>query len=157
MALGFGVVAGVGSAKPKDGEVHGNWTVRCEKQGNAAEEQCFIFQNLVLREGGQRVLHIAVGFLAKESEPIALVTMPLGISLPPGVSIVVDQGGPTSKFPIERCEPKGCRGGMKLDTRMVDALKKGKEATVTFHDAARQPVKVPISLKGFSAGLTALH
>ncbi len=157
MALGLCVLTGAGSAKPKDGEVHGNWTVRCEKQGNAAEEQCFIFQNLVLREGGQRVLHIAVGFLAKEPEPIALVTIPLGISLPLGVSIMVDQDGLRSKFPIERCEPKGCRGGVKLDARMLDALKKGKEATVTFHDADRQPVKVPISLKGFSAGLTALH
>ncbi|MGH8658760.1 MAG: invasion associated locus B family protein [Gammaproteobacteria bacterium] len=154
-AVGMGGMNSAVFAKPNDGEVHGNWTVRCEKQQGA--EQCFIFQNLVLREGGQRVLHIAVGFLAKEADPIALVTLPLGISLPPGVSMVVDQDGPTTKFPIERCEPKGCRGGVKLDAQILDALKKGKEATVTFHDAARQPVKVPISLKGFSAGLIALH
>jgi invasion protein IalB len=147
---------GLSFAQSKEGQVYDNWTVGCETPEGAVEEQCFIFQNLVLREGRQRVLHIAVGYLPDGKGPVALVTLPLGISLPLGASITVNGSAP-ARFPIERCEPKGCRGGLKLDKDLLAALKKGVEARVTFHDSARQPVDVPVSLVGFAAGLSALR
>ncbi len=140
--------------EPVDGTAYDNWTVRCEEQGE--QESCFIFQNLVLQEGGSRVLHVAIGYLsAAKKSPVILVSMPLGISLPPGASIRIDDQEPI-KFQIERCESSGCRGGFKLKESMLVAFRAGKEAIVTFHDGHRKAIDVPLSLTGFSAGLESL-
>ena len=142
------------SAEPVDGESYGNWTVRCESK--AGKEECFIFQNLVLQEGGSRLLHVAVGYLsAVKKTPVILVSMPLGISLPPGASIKIDDQEPI-KFQIERCEPSGCRGGFKLKESMLEMFIQGQTTTVTFHDGQRKAIDVPLSLAGFSDGLEAL-
>jgi len=140
----------------EDGQTFDNWTVGCEPVEAERRRQCFIYQNLVLREGGQRVLHVAIGYLPDDDTPIGLVTLPLGISLPPGASVRVDEAEPL-RFPIERCEPNGCRAGFRLEPELLEAFKKGEEARVTFHDASRQPVTVPLSLQGFTAGLRALE
>lgn len=133
----------------------GNWTAKCEETSAEKEGGCFIFQNLVLREGGQRVLQVAVGYVADSPEPIALLSLPLGISLPPGVSLRIADGEPT-RFPVERCEPNGCRAGLKLKESLLDQIIKGRQMTVTFFDAQRRPIEVPLSLDGFEAGLASL-
>jgi invasion protein IalB len=140
----------------QNGRTYDNWTVSCEQSKPDAQNLCFIFQNLVLKEGGQRVMHIAIGYLPGTPEPVALFTLPLGISLPPGASLKVGDHEP-ERFPIERCEPTGCRAGMKLDDALVEQLKKNQEAVVTFHDASRKPISVPLSLRGFTAGLESLR
>ncbi len=142
-------------ARPVNGKSYENWTVRCEVPKDGKQEQCFIFQNLVLKEGGQRVLHMAIGYIPGRDEPVALITMPLGISLPPGGRIVIDDGEPI-RFQIERCEPVGCRAGLTLKDKLLTAFKKGLKATITFMDGSRRPIDVPLSLKGFTAGLKAL-
>jgi invasion protein IalB len=134
----------------------GNWTAKCEPPHENREGGCFILQNLVLREGGQRVLQVAVGFVPNSTEPIALLSLPLGISLPPGVSIEVDPAH-SLRFPVERCEPTGCRAGLKLPEDFVAELTKATTATVRFHDAQRQPIEVQVSLSGFGEGLASLR
>jgi invasion protein IalB len=138
---------------PRDGETFEAWTARCERE-DPNHEQCYIFQNLVLKDSNQRVLHIAIGYVDSDA-PIILLTLPLGISLPPGARIEVDTGE-TSEIAIERCETNGCRAGLKVGQRLFDALRKGMEAKIVFHDAQRRPISVPVSLKGLYAGLTAL-
>lgn len=133
----------------------GNWTAKCEESKGQVQGGCFIFQNLVLREGGQRVLQFAVGYVATTDAPIALLSLPLGISLPPGVTIRIGNAEPTRVI-VERCEPNGCRAGLKLTAELLAQLKAGTQLTVTFHDAERRPIEVPLSLEGFEAGLTSL-
>lgn len=138
-----------------DGETFGNWTAKCEAPKDQKEGGCFIYQNLVLREGGQRVLQVAIGYVPNSTEPIALLSLPLGISLPPGVSIEVERDDPL-RFPVERCEPNGCRAGLKLKSSFMDKLASAPQMTVRFHDAQRQPIEVPLSLKGLDEGLKSL-
>ncbi len=144
-----------GPVQAKDPANYGNWTAKCEEPHEDRQGGCFIFQNLVLREGGQRVLQVAIGYVPKTTEPIALISLPLGISLPPGVSIELANGQPI-RFPVERCEPNGCRAGLKLKEDFLAALRHAETLTVRFHDAQRQPIEVPLSLSGFAAGLEAL-
>ena len=144
-----------GPVSAKDEANYGSWTAKCEEPHADKEGGCFIFQNLVLREGGQRVLQVAIGYVPNTTEPIALISLPLGISLPPGVSIELANGQPI-RFPVERCEPNGCRAGLKLKQAFLKALKRADTLTVRFHDAQRQPIEVPLSLAGFAAGLEAL-
>lgn len=143
------------AAEPSDGDTFGNWQVNCESEAQGAREGCFIIQNLVLREGGQRVLQFAIGFVEAAPEPIALLSLPLGISLPPGAEIQVDEG-PSTRVAVERCEPNGCRAGLKLEAELLKEVRSGKQISVTFYDAKRKPIKVPLSLDGFDEGLAAL-
>lgn len=141
------------AAQPVDGQTFDNWTIRCEQK--AGQEHCFIFQNLILKEGGNRVLHMAVGYLPGNTVPVIVVSMPLGISLPPGASIMIDEKEPL-RFQIERCEPTGCRGGFKLNEKILQDFTQGKSAKVTFYDGTRNPIEVPLVMTGFAAGLEAL-
>jgi invasion protein IalB len=142
-------------AGAQEGTKFGNWTAKCEESKGKVQGGCFIFQNLVLREGGQRVLQFAVGYVATTNEPIALLSLPLGISLPPGVTIRIGDGAPTRVI-VERCEPNGCRAGLKLKPDLLRQLSEGTQLTVTFHDAERRSIDVPLSLEGFAAGLGSL-
>ena len=148
--------AGLCSAAPKDGQTFGDWAVRCEKPKNAPKETCFIFQNHVTKKDHKPVLRIAVGYLPTKNQPVAVITMPLGIALPPGVQIKVDNNEAV-RVPVERCEPQGCRAGVILGDKLLAQLKAGQKAEITFDDGARHPITVPVSLKGFTAGLSSLH
>lgn len=136
-------------------ETHGSWTVRCATIAASAGRECIMFQNLVLKSGGQTVLQFSVGLDPADRTPTVILSLPLGISLPPGVAIRIDEGKP-AKFPVERCAPDGCRAGIKLRPATVEQLGAGKQLTITFFDGGRQPIKVPLSLDGFNAAYKAL-
>jgi invasion protein IalB len=135
--------------------MHGSWTVRCEFPDEGDTHDCIMFQNLVLKTGGQPVLHFAVGIAPDDQTPTVIVSLPLGISLPPGITIQIDDGK-KANFPVERCQPEGCRAGMKLREATIDQLTAGTQLTITFHDGERKPITVPLSLDGFAESFQAL-
>ncbi len=147
----LGVLGAGAGAAPKDGTKFDNWAIRCEKPGEGDPskiEVCYAFQNVVTKEKNQRVLNVAVGYAPKIDVPVALITLPLGIALPPGASLTLDDGQPI-RFPIERCEPNGCRAGLKLEKDLLDRLTKANKVQISFHDGAHRPVNIPLSMKGF--------
>ena len=148
-------MAGPIQAKPQHGQTFKDWTTRCEQAPGTSTERCFIFQNLVLKESGRRLVHMAVGYLAADGQAMAVVTMPLGISLPAGASISVD-GGPPREIVIERCDAGGCVGTVALIDRLITDLKRGREARISFHDGSGRRIAVPLSLLGFTAGINSL-
>lgn len=149
-------IAGTANADPiKDGDSFGNWWVRCGPQETGPETGCFLFQNVVFKEGGRRVLQVAVGFVGQTPEPIALLSLPLGISLPPGAKMSID-GDKQYQLQIERCEVNGCRAGRKLPPNLIQRFQNGSSLSVEFHDGQRRPIEVPLSLEGFKEGYAAL-
>jgi invasion protein IalB len=148
-------MAGPIQAKPQHGQTFKDWTTRCEQAPGTSMQRCFIFQNLVLKESGRRLVHMAVGYLAANGQAAAVITMPLGISLPAGASISVD-GGPPREIVIERCDASGCVGTVALSDRLIADLKRGRQARISFHDGTRRRIAVPVSLLGFTAGFNTL-
>ncbi len=144
------------AAAPEAGRVFGDWTVRCEPQ-EAALEQCFILQELLTTEGGQRVLRVVISYLPDADAPVVLVTLPLGIFLPPGARLTIDGADEPIRFPIQTCDPSGCRAGLKLTPERLNLVMRSDVASVTFYDKERQPIAVPLSLRGFSSGLESLR
>lgn len=140
----------------EDGDAFGNWLVRCGPQDQGGDQGCFLFQNLVLKEGGQRVLQVAVGFVDNAPEPIALLSLPLGISLPPGAKMSIDDER-EYQLQIERCEINGCRAGLKLSAGLIERFQQGNSLSVMFYDGQRRPIEVPLSLEGFVEGYKALE
>jgi invasion protein IalB len=156
LAAGAALAAAIALAAPEAGKAFQDWVTRCERAaGDDGREQCFIVQNLVLKEGNQRVMLIAVAFPPDEPDPVAVLTLPLGISLPPGVRLRID-GGEEHLFAVDRCIASGCKVGFVLSGELLGAFKRGLQAVVTIHDGGRQPITLPVSLRGFTAALRSL-
>jgi invasion protein IalB len=149
-------------AAPQNGQAFRDWMVTCEGQpddqpgaDDGAAPQCYIVQNIALKESGQRLLHVAVGYPPQRERPAAIITLPLGIFLPAGIGLAVDDGEPL-RVPVQHCLTVGCRALLALDENLVSQLKAGHQARITFQDSSRREIGVPVSLLGFTAGLRAL-
>lgn len=141
-----------------------DWGFICSKpdqvaEGQVAKESCNLFQTALLNNeqaggenGGQRVLLTRVGFLEGNENPVLLVTAPLGILLPLGITVEVE-GHETLRIPVQRCDAGGCLAYVVMEQPFIDAFKKAAEAKVTFFDVQRRGVVIPLSLKGFTKGM----
>jgi invasion protein IalB len=136
-----------------------DWTLVCQKPEGADKDVCVLVQQLVRKEkegeGQQRVMLIEVGYAPKGDQSLIIFTLPLGISLPQGLSLQVDEGE-ARRFPVELCLRDGCRAVLPLADETLSSFKSGSQGKVTFHDPNRNPITLPVSLKGFTAGYKAL-
>ena len=115
------IVLLAGTASGEDEAAYGAWTVRCEQADGDAAPECIMQQNLVLRTGGQPVLQFTLGLAPNDAQPTVLLKLPLGIYLPPGITLRID-AGPPATFPVERCDPDGCQAVMKMRPATLAAL-----------------------------------
>ena len=98
------VLAGPAAAQPSDGQTFKDWRVRCGKADAAAPPLCHIFQTVVVSQTAQPFLYIAAGYPPEGTGgPTLFLTLPLGIHLPSGVSLSVDQGQPVPAQ-VEHCD-----------------------------------------------------
>jgi invasion protein IalB len=150
-------------AKKPSEKAFQDWTLVCQKPEGADKELCELRQGLVRKakdedgkEVDQPLMLAVVGYLPKESKPVVLFTLPLGlVLLPPGLSLQVDEGEAV-RFPVQACTRGGCQGALPLSDTLVNGFKSGKEGKLSFQDLAGKPVTFPVSLKGFTAGFKAL-
>jgi invasion protein IalB len=140
---------------PRDGKEFQDWTLRCELPQGQPPEFCEMRQRVV-NQAGDRVLLAVLGRLPQIDAPGLLIILPLGISLPLGAFLKIDQGA-DQQVPVERCEQQGCRVEIVLEADLLAQLKAGSRAMVGFHvydgQGGRPRVDVPLSLLGFSAAL----
>lgn len=139
----------------KDGDVFKDWRAKCVTANDQTQPSCHIFQDLLQKESGKRVLHIAIGELSSQPTMAVIVTLPLGISLPPGIRIRVDQQD-ARQIPLQACFANGCQAAFELDKQWHKQLTAGNTAEVVFYNLHNQPISIPVSLKGISAALKAL-
>lgn len=139
----------------RDGREFKDWELNCVHPTPDAPEACEMRQRVV-DENGRRVLLAVVGRLPNTEELGMLIVLPLGIALPPGVMLKIDDGEEKG-VPVERCEAGGCRIEMILEPTAVERFKAGTRINVGFqiYDRAgkRRRIDVPISLMGFSAAV----
>ena len=155
MVLAIAAPAADAQAK-KDGLVFNDWSIKCaEDPNNAAKDGCFAFQNVINKDNQQPVMQVAIGYLAAEQVPAVVFTLPLGVRLPPGAIVAVDdkQG---VRVPFERCLPDGCKVQFRMNAEQIGAFKAGNMGKLTIQDNAGRGVAIPFSLKGFTAALNAL-
>lgn len=133
-----------------------DWFKECEMVNDEKGEQieiCQISQTLIDKESDQPMMKIAVGYVPDKEQPVAVITLPLGIFLPPGIELQIDGKGKVGRLPINTCLPSGCQAGVQLDEDFVGRMKQGSQMTVTFGNPQGKGVAAPVSLKGFTAGL----
>jgi invasion protein IalB len=129
-----------------------DWVLRCLPAAESQPRTCRMVQSAVASEGGQRLLRVVVGRFGPERLLGAIISVPIGVRLPPGIGLRVDDRKPW-RFPFERCSPSSCQVRALLHEELLQSLKAGLVGHVTFQDAAGQPITVDFSLKGFTAAL----
>ena len=143
-----------GGAAKKDNVVtttYSDWIVQCETSPQG-KEHCGMGQGIrqQSKDGKQSItVTLEIGFFPKEKTATMLVSLPLGVNLPPGIQLKIDAGEPITA-PYQVCSSeKGCLAAVKMDSKLVAAFKRGKEGRLAFAVGGK-PAVIPVSLTGFT-------
>lgn len=155
-AVGQEVPAAPAALPPMDEQQFDAWTVRCTKVESGAQKRCEMVQMVREGDGGRELLLMAVGYPPGETRLLAWLVLPLGVLLPPGLGLKVDEGEP-ARLPIQYCEPTGCLAPWAPTEAELSKLKAGQKLVVIVHDRNGKQFGLLVSLKGFTAALAELQ
>lgn len=154
LLAGIGNVLAAEEAKEKSKPIpYGDWALQCPGDKNS----CSLRQQVLVEIEGKKAPIAAVVFVYG-GEPRALhaiIRLPLGIALPRGMILQVDENSPIT-WGLSHCDREGCLATGKISPELRKSLEAGQKAKVIFHKLDGKPVAVPTSLKGVTAGLRAL-
>ncbi|WP_244287880.1 invasion associated locus B family protein [Labrenzia sp. 011] len=134
---------------------HGDWQMRCDTPPGAASEQCALIQNVTAADRENVGLSVIVLKTADKQARILRVLAPLGVLLPSGLGLRVDNAD-IGRAGFVRCLPNGCIAEVILEDDLLTKLQTGAQATFIIFQTPEEGIGIPISLNGFSAGFDAL-
>ena len=126
------------------------WIARCASGGRTAPLECAIEETAVLSKTGQLVVLVNVRIASDTHAPTALVQLPLGLDLPAGAKLQVDNGK-IIDLQIQTCENRGCYANLPVASDLLAALRSGKQLKVSFQNLAKESLSVPLPLTDFAA------
>ncbi|MEH2508031.1 invasion protein IalB [Bradyrhizobium sp. AZCC 1578] len=126
------------------------WVARCSSASRGAPLECAIEQSAVLTKTGQLIVLINIRVSAETRTPVGIVQLPLGLNLPAGAKLQVDDGM-TSDLQVQTCEARGCYANIQISPDMLAALKSGKQLKVSFQNMAKETITIPMPLADFAA------
>jgi invasion protein IalB len=127
-----------------------SWISACQGPSRAEGLECQMEQRAVLSGSGQLVGSVTVRVPSETRKPVLMIRGPLGLSLASGVGLDVDDAA-AETLPLQTCDAGGCYAGAPLSDALLAAMFKGKTLNVTFQNLNKEPIKLPMSLAGFSA------
>ena len=127
---------------------HGDWVTRCETPPGAAHEQCAIVLSVVDQDRPTLILVVIVLNTADRKTRLMRVIAPLGVLLPPGVSLRIDNAE-AGRLSFLQCLPNGCVAQLAMDEALINKLKNGKTATLGVFQTPEEGVGVQAPLAGF--------
>lgn len=133
----------------------GDWSKICVEQEKGGK-LCQIVQSANQNSTGKLVFQTAVGYVPDNDKPIMYLTGPLGIFLPKGISVFVDDN-PGLTATVQRCDGSGCLALLALNEDMLKQLQSGKKGKLVFAANAKQNVSLPLSLGGFKDAFNSLE
>jgi invasion protein IalB len=133
----------------------GDWQLRCGPTA-VGGEQCAITQRVAAEDRGGVWMDAYLFRPPDEEEALILsILVPLQVILTKRLGVRVD-GAEIQWFDFRSCSQEGCVVPIALDGTLRAALMAGTEALFIFFFEEDVGVGVPLSLSGFTAGLTAL-
>jgi invasion protein IalB len=126
------------------------WAARCGSASRDAPLECAIEQSAVLPRTGQLVILVNIRVPADTRTPSALIQLPLGLNLPSGAKLQVDDGTATD-MQIQTCEARGCYAGAAIAPDLLAAMKSGKQLKISFQNLNKETLTVPLPLADFAA------
>jgi invasion protein IalB len=137
-------------AAPANAPAAPGWVARCTSASRDAPLECAIEQSAVLTKTGQLIVLINIRVPSDTHTPVAVIQLPLGINLPLGGKLQVDDGK-TSDLQVQTCEARGCYTNTPISPEMLAAMKSGKQLKVSFQNMAKETISIPLPLADFAA------
>lgn len=134
---------------------YGDWEVRC-----VTDTDCVMTQ---LHRRSQQTADAVFTVIKPQKlsnddgqaiEAFAEIVVPLGVYLPGGLGLKVDDQ-PAKAAPFERCIEEGCVVRAPISPAMLSNLKAGATANIVIFGGPERPVSIPMSLTGFTAAFDA--
>jgi len=125
------------------------WVSRCVSDSRQSAVECSIEQTATLSNSGQLLASVVIRVPADTHQPVMMVQVPVGLYLPAGLSLQIDDGKP-QPLVLQTCDLKGCYAGAPFSTDLLDAMKAGKRLVVTFQNLAKESINVPLTLDNFA-------
>jgi len=126
------------------------WVARCTSASRDAPLECAVEQTAVLTKTGQLIVLINIRVASDTRTPIAVIQLPLGLNLPAGAKLQVDDGK-TADLQIQTCEQRGCYANTPIAADMLAAMKSGKQLKVSFQNLGKEVISIPMPLTDFAA------
>ena len=129
--------------------VYSPWTKFCGKdqQQANAKEVCLTVKEARL-ESGQFLAGAAVIEQNGEAKKLLRITLPLGMQLPQGTRLILDQEQPLQGRYVV-CLPNGCMADFEIDAAFIGKLKKGKQIVLQGINLPGQFATYPLPLADF--------
>ena len=164
-------LCGAASGAQAQGVVKGNfgdWELRCDSAPQPApvnagqpREQCILYQNIADEKDEKLNLVIVVLKTSDpknpgQRRPVLRVIAPLGVLLPRGLALRIDQTeiGSTG---FVRCLSNGCVAEVDMDDQLIEKFKRGQVATLIVALTPEEQRGLPLNLGGFDKGYGALQ
>lgn len=129
------------------------WLVTCSNQMDAAVLQCDTAQSIIAGPQNQRLATVSVLRSAGEDEATGLFTLPIGLNLPAGLTLTVDETE-LMNIPLQSCDAQGCYAMNALEPGQITAMKDGNELILTVQSQAQEDIRISFELRGFAQSLT---
>lgn len=133
----------------------GDWQVVCKPPPTGAKnEVCALVQSVTAEDRPNVGLTIYFQRFSNGMR-VLRVFAPLGILLPPGIGLKVDDVD-IGNAPFLRCHTFACYAQVTVEDSLVDRLKSGKTAIFIIFQTEEAGIGIPISLAGFGEALATL-
>ncbi len=153
--LAFLGMANPGAAQGVVKAKYGDWQLRCETPPGAAREQCALLQSVAAEDKPNINLVVIILKTADGKNRLLRVIAPLGILLPSGLGLKVDDTD-IGRAGFVRCLPSGCVAEVVMEEKLIGQLKSGQNATFIIFQTPEEGVGIPLALAGFKEGFEAL-
>jgi invasion protein IalB len=128
--------------------IYSPWTKFCLKgQETNAQQVCFTGKDGRI-ESGMPVIAAVLIEPEGEAKKVLRVTLPLGMQLPQGTRVIVDQGQPMNA-PYIICFTNGCMADYEASAELIGKLKKGQGLVVQGINSQGQPISLVLPLADF--------
>jgi invasion protein IalB len=134
---------------------HGDWELRCETPPGASREQCALLQSVAAEDKPNVNLVVIVLKTADGKSRLLRVIAPLGVLLPNGLGLKVDQAD-IGRAGFVRCLPTGCVAEVIMEDKLIDQMRTGQTATFIIYQTPEEGIGIPLNLAGFKDGFEKL-
>jgi invasion protein IalB len=137
-------------AAPANAPAPPGWAARCTSASRDAPLECAMEQTAVLSKTGQLIVLINIRVPSDTHTPVVLVQLPLGLNLPVGAKLQVDDGKAVD-LQIQTCENRGCYASTMIAPELLTALRSGKQLKLSFQNLNKETITIPMPLADFAA------
>jgi invasion protein IalB len=150
---------GAAPKQPTQEQAQSAWVKLCEKatlkKQDKEEKLDICLTHHERLDGGTGMVIVSAALREVQGNPKKhlMIMVPLGVALPAGVQIKIDDEKEATKLAYTICHPGGCTAEIEVTPPLVEKLKKGKQMMVAAMNVAARPIFLPVPLEGFEKTL----